>query len=371
MKFIVGKDTVVETIADDMKPRDIINAKVNSFGREDKDDAFIIGDLGDIINKIKKFKQHLPNVEPFYAVKCNNEPTVLNFLSNNGLGFDCASKVEIQTMLNLGVSPDRIIFANPCKQTSHIKYAASNNVSMMTFDNEQELHKIKANYPHAQLVIRIKVDDSKSLFQLGVKFGVLQGKTRPLLEAAKRLQLNVIGVSFHVGSGCYDSEAFYYAVKAARNVFNEGESLGFNFTLLDIGGGFPGNNAAAISFEESAEQLNRAFAKYFPANCGVRIIAEPGRFYVSSAYTIVCNITSVRSITGENSSEKSNQKEGFMYYVNDGVYGSFNCINFDHNSPVPEPLEPSEGRKLFPSIIWGPTCDSVDCIKKGTMLPEI
>eukprot|EP00795_Rhopilema_esculentum_P007659 gene7659-13483_t len=238
MKFIVGKDTVVETIADDMKPRDIINAKVNSFGREDKDDAFIIGDLGDIINKIKKFKQHLPNVEPFYAVKCNNEPTVLNFLSNNGLGFDCASKVEIQTMLNLGVSPDRIIFANPCKQTSHIKYAASNNVSMMTFDNEQELHKIKANYPHAQLVIRIKVDDSKSLFQLGVKFGVLQGKTRPLLEAAKRLQLNVIGVSFHVGSGCYDSEAFYYAVKAARNVFNEGWGSTYNHLVPTADGAY-------------------------------------------------------------------------------------------------------------------------------------
>ena len=105
----------------------------------------------------------------YAAVKCNNEPAVLNLLSNNGLGFDCASKVEIQTMLNLGVSPDRIIFANPCKQASHIKYAASNNVSMMTFDNEQELHKIKAIYPHAQLVIRIQVDDSKSLCQVSIE----------------------------------------------------------------------------------------------------------------------------------------------------------------------------------------------------------
>ena len=100
------------------------------------------------------------------AVKCNNEPAVLEILSNYGLGFDCASKVEIQTILNLGVSPNRIIFANPCKQASHVKYAAANNVAMMTFDNEQELHKIKALYPDAQLVIRIRVDDSKSLCQV-------------------------------------------------------------------------------------------------------------------------------------------------------------------------------------------------------------
>jgi len=279
MKFQISKDTLVETISDDMKLTDVINAKVNSIGREDKDDAFFIGSLGDVCNKIKKFKQHLPNVEPFYAVKCNNEPAILDLLAKHGLGFDCASKGEIQTILGLGVPPSRIIFANPCKQTSHIKYAVTSNVSMMTFDNEQELHKIKATYPDAQLVIRIRVDDSKSVCQLGVKFGVPQGKTKPLLEVAKHLGLNVIGVSFHVGSGCYDTSAFYYAVKSARNVFSEAESVGFNFTLLDIGGGFPGDNAAAISFEETADQLNKAFARYFPANCGVRIIAEPGRFF--------------------------------------------------------------------------------------------
>eukprot|EP00112_Aurelia_sp_Birch-Aquarium-sp1_P026403 Seg935.2 transcript_id=Seg935.2/GoldUCD/mRNA.D3Y31 product="Ornithine decarboxylase" protein_id=Seg935.2/GoldUCD/D3Y31 len=371
MKFQICNEAIVETVSDDMKLRDVINAKVNSIGREDKDDAFFIGDIGDIVNKVKKFKQCLPNVEPFYAVKCNNEPAVLEILSNYGLGFDCASKVEIQTMLNLGVSPNRIIFANPCKQASHVKYAAANNVAMMTFDNEQELHKIKALYPDAQLVIRIRVDDSKSLCQLGVKYGVPQGQTKPLLEVAKRLHLNVIGVSFHVGSGCYDTSAFYYAVKAARSVFSEAETLGFNFTMLDIGGGFPGDCKAEISFEETADQLNRAFAKYFPIDCGVRIIAEPGRFFVSSAFSVVCNITSVRSVIGDSTAERNNQKQGFMYYVNDGVYGSFNCILFDHNHPTPETLEPSEGRKLYPSSVWGPTCDSMDCICKQIMLPEM
>ena len=99
-------------------------------------------------------------------MKCNNEPMLVDYLAKHGLGFDCASKGEIQTILNLGVPPERIIFANPCKQASHIKHAAARNVSMMTFDNEQELHKIKSTYPDAQLVIRIMVDDSKSSIQV-------------------------------------------------------------------------------------------------------------------------------------------------------------------------------------------------------------
>jgi len=53
-------------------------------------------------------------------------------------------------VLDLGVAPSRIIYANPCKQTSFIQYAARHDVNLMTFDNETELYKIKANFPDAQ-----------------------------------------------------------------------------------------------------------------------------------------------------------------------------------------------------------------------------
>ena len=59
-------------------------------------------------------------------------------------------QTEIETVLSLGVDPSRIVYANPCKQISHIKYAAKQNVSLMTFDNEDELHKIKKYYSDAK-----------------------------------------------------------------------------------------------------------------------------------------------------------------------------------------------------------------------------
>lgn len=61
-----------------------------------------------------------------------------------------------------------------------------------------------------------------------------------------------------------------------------------------------------------------------------------------------------------------------MYYVNDGVYGSFNCLMFDHATVHPEVLGvKDEENKKFSSSIWGPTCDSLDCISRGVMLPKV
>ena len=48
------------------------------------------------------------------------------------------------------MSPNRIIYANPCKQISHIKYAAQKGVELMTFDNKSELEKVKIHYPTAK-----------------------------------------------------------------------------------------------------------------------------------------------------------------------------------------------------------------------------
>lgn len=89
----------------------------------------------------------------FSAIKCNDSAGIVQLLANLGVSFDCASKREIGHVLDLGVSPDRIIYANPCKMASHIRYAAKFGVNLMTFDNELELFKVKKLYPNARLVL--------------------------------------------------------------------------------------------------------------------------------------------------------------------------------------------------------------------------
>ncbi|XP_058472170.1 ornithine decarboxylase 1-like [Solea solea] len=355
--------------------RDIVEQKINESSLTDERDAFYVCDLGDVLKKHLRWVRALPRITPYYAVKCNDSRVVLGTLASLGTGFDCASKTEIQLVQSLGVDPSRIIYANPCKQVSQIKYASAHGVQMMTFDSEVELMKVARCHENAKLVLRIATDDSKSICRLSVKFGAQLKSCRGLLERAKELGLDVVGVSFHVGSGCTDAKTYKQAIADARCVFHMGDELGFKMDLLDIGGGFPGTDDAELKFEEITAVINPALDKYFP-DTGVKIIAEPGRFYVASAYTLVVNIIAKKVIM-DDESVSDDEDEGttdrtLMYYVNDGVYGSFNCILYDHAQCFPVlHKKPKPDEVMYPCSIWGPTCDGLDRIVEQCFLPDL
>jgi ornithine decarboxylase len=402
MKQIIMNKAKVAIVKTDVD--DVISQKITARSDCDMDskcDAFFVADMGDVVQKYKLWTSQLPRVEPFYAVKCNDDTTVLAVLAQLGTGFDCASKGEIQKVLELQVPQSRIIYANPCKQASHIKYAADNDVQYMTFDNETELRKVKELHPGAKMVVRILPPaNTKCQCQLGMKFGCHPKKVPHLLRVARELDIDVVGVSFHVGSGCYDAMAYSAAVASARTVFGIAKNEGFHFNLLDIGGGFPGQKNVKLPFEEICAVLRPALDMYFPENMNVRIIAEPGRFFVASAYTLTLNVIARRVVTrdensfesdesdnSENASDgdKSSQSDGndatssvndqqmFMYYLNDGVYGSFNCILFDHATVHPTLFDEErfENEPLYTCSLWGPTCDGLDCIINECRLPEL
>jgi ornithine decarboxylase len=304
------------------------------------------------------------------AVKCNPDPQVIRLLAELGTGFDCASKGEIEQVLMMGVDPSRIIYAQPCKTNSYVRYAASQGVKKMTFDNIDELYKIKKLYPGAELFLRISTDDSSSLCRLSLKFGAAMDSTEELLALAKDLDLNVVGVSFHVGSGASDPLAFLKAVQDARKVFDQAAEHGFFMHTLDIGGGFCNE-----TFEAMAGVLREALDEYIPGH--ISVIGEPGRYYVASAFTLACHIISRRTIEHSDTGEKS-----YMVYLNDGLYGNFSSIMFDHQRPIAQVLRSGE-RTYFDTIaaqdsidgieysIWGPTCDGIDRIAESIRFDHI
>lgn len=278
---------------------------------------------------------------------------MIRLLAALGTGFDCASKAEIDLVLKAGVDPSRIIYAQPCKTKSYIRHAAQQGVKQMTFDNADELYKTKSLYPDAELFIRILTDDSSSLCRLSLKFGASLDCTEELLCLAKELDLNVVGVSFHVGSGASDPQSFAKAVQDSRTVFDQAASIGYDLKTLDVGGGF-----TSEIFEDMASVLSEALDEHFPPS--VRIIGEPGRYYVASAYTLACNVIARRDMQDPTTRDTS-----YMLYLNDGVYGNFSSIIFDHQHPVPRILATnSKTAKYRPTdySIWGPTCDGIDRI---------
>ncbi|KXN81293.1 Ornithine decarboxylase [Leucoagaricus sp. SymC.cos] len=365
----------------------ISNARqLAAAGEPDAEKAFFVADLSEVYKQHKRWTTCLPEIQPFYAVKCNPDPYVIRLLASLGAGFDCASNGEINQILSIGggaIDPSRIIFANPCKAVSFIRAAAKAGVDTMTFDNADELYKMAKAHPNAKLVVRILTDDSKSLCAFGIKFGAPLAVVPSLLAKAKELNLNVIGVSFHVGSGCYDPSVYRDAIARARAVFNMAKNVGYEFTLLDVGGGFEDR-----LFENAVVGVLRsAIREHFPEEerkeKGIRLIAEPGRYYVSTAFRLAVNVIARRApLDGAKGCTAPAAKDGeaqpeVMYYVNDGVYGAFNCILFDHQTPLPQvltlkglPYTPSSFPDEQFASIWGPTCDSIDCVSKGLMLPR-
>ncbi|XP_064159170.1 ornithine decarboxylase-like isoform X1 [Anguilla rostrata] len=355
---------------------DVLEQRITESSMSDDKDAFYVADLGEVLKKHLRWVRALPRVTPFYAVKCNDSRAVVMTLAALGTGFDCASKNEIQQVQSLGVDPSRIIYANPCKQVSHIKYAFAHGVQMMTFDSEVELMKVARYHENAKLVLRIATDDSKALSRMSVKFGATLESSRLLLERARELGLDIIGVSFHVGSSCTDPETYSQAISDARCVFDMGAELGYNMTLLDIGGGFPGSDDSELKFEEFTAVINPALDKYFPADSEVQVIAEPGRYYVTSAYTLAVNIIAKKVVMKEQlacdyENDGANNRT-LMYYVNEGVYGSFLAVFLDHTYVLASPhkkLKP--GERTYPCSIWGQTCDGLDCIVEQCILPDL
>ncbi|CCD24770.1 ornithine decarboxylase SPE1 NDAI_0D04570 [Naumovozyma dairenensis CBS 421] len=339
------------------------------------ENSFFVCDLKEIRNLYDNWHNKLPRIQPFYAVKCNPNPLILRQLASMGVNFDCASKLEIETILKMGVSPERIIYANPCKVSSFIRFAKEQNVKKSTFDNVEELYKIKKFHPNSDLFLRITTDDSTAQCRLSTKYGCELQNVDELLSKVKELNLNLVGVSFHVGSGASDFSTLYKAVRDARFVFDKAikdHSLPA-LKILDVGGGFQFE-----TFNESSAVLNMAIDEFFPENCGVDIIAEPGRYFVATAFTLAAHVIAKRSVSQFDSNDDEHR---IMLYINDGVYGNMNCILFDHQEPTPKilyhdgnfhyddlqtstPLANNNGVCPYKVSMWGPTCDGLDCITK-------
>jgi len=307
--------------------------------QDGSEESFYVVDIGVLVSQVYQWRKCFPRVEPFYAVKCNPDPVIVRALAVLGANFDCASQNEIALVQELSKDLPRrpeIIFANPCKAVSHIRYAVAQGVPMVTFDNVAEVQKCAAISKDIQLILRIITDDRGSQCRLSSKFGAPPNKWRPLLAAAKKHGLQVVGVSFHVGSGCRDAARYQAALKDARTVFDMAKTeFGFEMKLLDIGGGFPGESHSMwnpesleedeeeqdpkegtvsvessvdgasdseesaddhfMFFSEIAEQVAPMIDEIFPADTGVRVIAEPGRYFVAAAATLCCSVVSLRS----------------------------------------------------------------------------
>lgn len=378
--------------------RDLLENLLVELCQAGDQQAFFVADLGDIVKKHLQFLKALPRVKPFFPLKCNSSDGVIRLLAELGTGFACTNKAEIARVQSIGVPPDKIFYSSPCKQVAHIKYAASHGVQLMTFDNEVELSKVARSHPGARMLLGIAADSSPSAHPI-MMFGTTLKSCRHLLETAKEQAVEVVGVSFHLGSRGLEPQAFAQAMAAAQLAFDMGTELGFQMHLLDIGGGFPGTEDTRARFKEMAAVINSALDLYFPDGCGVEIVARPGRYYVTSAFTLAATVTAREEVPMEqpgsdggwdggtipamcptppepspcsSPEEDSANKKSLVYHLSDGIYGAFSCLLFDTPCPTPQlPKRPCPDHPSHSSSLRGPLGHADDRLADGLDLPQL
>ena len=318
-------------------------------------------------NKIKKnyriFKKNLPRVQCYYAVKANSDPEIIKTLFNEGSSFDVASYnefVQIYEYLKHFEEKDKeffiwdkIIFSNTIKDRETLR-KIKRYKPLVTYDNGDELKKIKEHCDTAGLVLRLKVPDTGSQVEMGSKFGAEPGDANNLIRQAFDAGLVVEGLSFHVGSQCTNFDNYTAALAITSDIFQDARKKGYNLKIVDIGGGFPVPYDAQVpKFEKLAKLINAECQRLFPED--IEIIAEPGRFIVATAAMLMTEIIG-----------KARRGGKIFFYINDGVYHTFSGVVYDHWIPNFDSFR--QGKKEICAVV-GHTCDSFDKISLSVPLP--
>jgi ornithine decarboxylase len=310
------------------------------------------------------FRKHLPRVQAYYAVKANSDPAIVRTLYDAGASFDVASMPEFMTVFDcIKDMPDKarqawiwdkIIYANPIKAVETLA-ELDQYKPLVTYDNQEEIKKIRKHAPHAGVALRLKVPNTGAMVELSSKFGAAPGEAVDLILEAAELGLVVEGLSFHVGSQTTNVENYVQALSLAAAVFAEAKERGYSkMNLLDIGGGFPAPYDDTVKpFKELAKILNRELDRLFEDD--IQILAEPGRFMVATAATAVSKIIGKAVRDGK-----------LCYYIDDGVYHTFSGVIFDHCHYHFSAFKPGVTQVCS---VFGPTCDALDVVSMSEELP--
>jgi len=322
------------------------------------DTPLFVLDLDKIRQQFRALSSALPDVELYYAIKSLPNVDVVAALRDEGAKFDIATTGEIEMIRPLGLNPRHTLHSHPMKRRKDIQAALRFGCTTFVVDNIDELEKFRPFRHRVGLLIRVGFKNPNAVVDLARKFGCPLAEVSAIIDQAEEWGIHIKGLSFHVGSQCENAEHHAQAIHACDELIrSQWQDRGRVLSILDIGGGFPGAYSDhCMAIDEFCAPIRDALAA-LPER--VRVLAEPGRF-ISSA-----GGTSIARVMG-----KARRSDGKMwYFLDDGVYGSYSGVIFDHaNYPITVFSDSGDRQS---SVLSGPTCDSIDVICEDAEIPEL
>uniref|UniRef100_A0A8R1XQ46 Orn/DAP/Arg decarboxylase 2 N-terminal domain-containing protein n=1 Tax=Onchocerca volvulus TaxID=6282 RepID=A0A8R1XQ46_ONCVO len=351
--------------------RKLVTAKI----AKDDNDPFFVMNVELINDILENWFKKMPNVKPFYALRCNPNDVLLKVLTRNiDVGLCCSNRYEVEMAMKI-VDMDRIIYRNPMWTRGSIRHAKECGIQTVIIETEDDLKRFATYYSEANIILRVTMDrklvnDPLTEDNLDVE------KAINLLRITKDLAVRIKGISLSIRSICATSAIYSYAIAQCRRLFDIGLEVGHKMEILDVGDGFPSMSASdGLSFDQIAKTLRAACSFFFPSKLfkDIKIIAEPGACFAASSFSLVTRVVNKRLIDGSflTNDESDAGTIGYVYQINEGFYGAFGCKLLTHRNPICSPLMIfGEKMNTYAAVIGPEPCD-MDVVLSLTRLPPL
>ncbi|MCU8021383.1 type III PLP-dependent enzyme [Shewanella sp. SM78] len=324
--------------------------RIEAFAK-DKATPFVVIDTNIIAKQYDDMVNSFPYANVYYAVKANPAAEILSLLKDKGSNFDIASIYELDMVMNVGVTTDRVSYGNTIKKRQDVRAFYERGVRMYASDSEADLRMIAEEAPGSRIYVRILTEGTDTAdWPLSRKFGCQNEMAYELLVLAQELGLEPFGISFHVGSQQRDIGAWDSAIGKVKSIFDRlRDEHNITLKMINMGGGFPANyidktNQLGVYAEQITHFLKEDFGDDLP-----QIILEPGRSLISNAGILVSEVVLI--------SKKSYTALERWVFTD---VGKFSGLIETMDEAIKFPIYTERQGELDKCVIAGPTCDSAD-----------
>jgi ornithine decarboxylase len=323
----------------------------------------LVLDFDIIAQTYDRFLDAFPGAQVYYAMKANANPRINRLVVVRGGGLEIASAAELERALDAEADGGKIICSNPIKNPAFLTWMHEVGVYAVVVDSSFEVEKVARYMPGARVYVRLAVDNTGSVLPLAGKFGVDGAQALELVDQARELGLQPIGLSFHVGSQCLSPMNWANAIKACGDVWRAAAERGHEFTFLDLGGGYPAGHyhtSSIPTIEEIGEVVTRAIDDYIPYTPDLMLVLEPGRGLAGESGRLLAAV------------EGKAQRGGDTWlYLDAGVFNGL-METYEGFPPVVRLLaDDAHLRSTMRYTLAGPSCDSCDVVARDIELPEV
>jgi diaminopimelate decarboxylase len=299
-----------------------------------------------------------------YAVKANSNLSVIRKLAQWGAGFEVVSGGELFRVLRAGGDGRKAVFDGPGKTMDEIRYALESDILFFNVESAAEADMIagaaRDMKKRARVSVRTNPDvDPKThpYISTGMKdhkFGVALPEAHELyLKLRSRPEIEIVGVTCHIGSQITQLDPYRQAVRSLREFILGLRKEGISIQYLDFGGGL------GISYNGENPPSAACYSdvvKDATSDLGITLILEPGRSIVGNAGILLTRVTFIKK---QGSKRFVIVDAGMNDLIRPALYGSHHQV-----------WSVKEKTKTEVVDIVGPICETTDFIAKGRELPE-